>query len=411
MEDIEQDTIKYYLETKELVILANCILFSKFEISKLKVVSDSLDSNLKFIKNLIEKYPFIEVKYYYDKGAGFRILLDTIESNPILIDEYNRKDLPANEEKFCKVIINRINELYDTKTLKEKYKELQPDYQFINDLRVILNGSIGIEFFIKQDFKNEAEKFLDNYLELFKNGKLKQPEINISNLNIDLKKISYGNASILHTDWTEEYSFEKNLELFTHFIKKKEAEGINLQDEYNYSLANYVKPKSYIDEDVNYFLVKNKLLETLLWLNKHKNINLKKISLYPYKNNTYKNTETYIGWNSIICINTILDSSKQNKKTKSQKDNFPVEFTASEKELLEYIKSKIANSQFSITLNEIKKVLKSKAKGKTEDKTIQTIVSRFNKHCRIILGYKILERYKTTNEHYPIIQHPVEIAK
>jgi hypothetical protein len=218
-----------YINELDLAIIAKCILFGETEIFPLyKYLSSDLVSNFDCIKKLIavEKISnFMNFEYYF-----------SINDLKIIFDIHNQRFEDINNKPIDdKVIENKCNLVID----------LINGCKASNSSLSEINQRIGIRLFVKPEHKEIAEKFLNEYLSLYKQNKL--------------------------IEGKEHLSFNKNLEIFLEQLKSKIEKGISINN-WKYDLFDY-------PDIVNNYFNNNKIFETILFLNKAGEVEINKIDI------------------------------------------------------------------------------------------------------------------------------------
>lgn len=202
MANIVEDD-KRYINASHLAVLTRLVLFPNAPL-RLELLNEyiSVDfkNNIRCLGELQKTFPFIDIKY-----------------------TWNEKDI--SEALDIQIISDIINNIETKQPKTEIYK------QRLNQLK---NGNLlGAEICIKESKLDDVKKWLDAYLENYKNGLLKSLE--------------------------NTYKFDYNLKKFLQYLDKT-----------HYELSSFNLKSS--DNDLEIY--KNKILETILYLNKRKQLTI-----------------------------------------------------------------------------------------------------------------------------------------
>lgn len=248
---------KKYINSSHLAILSRLALFpdKPIELEYLReYISNDIDDNIRCLNELQALFPFLTVKYFWNEGQ----IIFTPKESPSFTINNDNEEIGKHLNRDAQIILDIINATTSKHPKTDDYKERLDILKEQNFL--------GAAISIKENRVNEAKIWLETYLEDYKNGNLK------------------GNTNM--------YKFKYNLKVFLQYLENS-----------NYELSSYTL-NSY---DTELKLVQNRILDTILYLNKRKHLVISDFKIIKaadedilenkiYEGPTNDLSEAYIRW-------------------------------------------------------------------------------------------------------------------
>lgn len=248
---------KKYINSSHLAILSRLVLFPNkpLELEYLKeYISNDIDDNVQCLNELQALFPFLTVKYFWNEGQ----IIFTPKESPSFAINNDNEEIEKHLSHDAQIILNIINGTASNHPKTDDYKK---------HLDILKKQNfLGAAISIKENRVNEAKTWLETYLEDYKNGNLKGT--------------------------TNMYKFKYNLKVFLQYLENS-----------NYELSSYTL-NSY---DTELKLVQNRILDTILYLNKRKHLVISDFRIIKateedilenkiYEGPTNDLSEAYIRW-------------------------------------------------------------------------------------------------------------------